>query len=101
MTQQALARSPSARVRRIQPSHGWLGFGLADVWRHRELLYFLLWRDTKVRYRQTLLGAAWALFRPLISMILFTVVFGHLVGIESGSDVPYSLFVFGGLMAWL
>jgi lipopolysaccharide transport system permease protein len=83
----------------IEPSHGWTAIKLKDVWEYRELLYFLIWREVKVRYKQTLLGAAWAILQPLMSMIVFTVFFGRIAGI--GSDgLPYPLFSYAGLLAW-
>jgi lipopolysaccharide transport system permease protein len=72
---------------------------LSDLWSYRELLYFLIWRDVKVRYKQTLLGAAWALLQPLLLMLIFTFVFSRLVGIKTG--VPYPLFAYAGLLPWV
>jgi lipopolysaccharide transport system permease protein len=88
-------------VRRIQPSRGLIPIDFAEVWRYRELLYFLVWRDIKARYKQVFLGPAWALLRPLVTMVLFSVIFGGLANIEPGSDHPYPLFVFAGLLAWM
>jgi lipopolysaccharide transport system permease protein len=102
MAAQALQGGAAARpVRRIQPSRGFVGLDVDELWRFRGLLYFLVWRDVKSRYKQTFLGAFWAILRPFVSMVVFTVIFGRLVGIEPGSDVPYPLFVFSGLMVWL
>src|SRR5437868_2004764 len=70
-----------------------------DLWRYRELLYFLAWRDTVVRYRQTAIGVAWALLRPLLIMIVFTIVFGRLMKVPS-DGVPYPILVFAGLLPW-
>jgi lipopolysaccharide transport system permease protein len=70
-----------------------------DLWRYRELLYFLTWRDVVVRYKQTAVGVAWALLRPLLTMIIFTVVFGKLAGLPSGG-VPYPILVFAALLPW-
>jgi lipopolysaccharide transport system permease protein len=100
--QQALVERPAAAraVRRIQPTRGLIGLDLGEVWRFRELLYYLIWRDVKTRYRQTFLGAFWAIFRPFISMVIMSVVFGRLAGINSGSDVPYPLFLFAGNLIW-
>ena len=72
---------------------------LSDLWRHRELLYFLTWRDVRVRYKQTLLGAAWAVVQPVAAMVVFTVVFGHVAGLTS-HGLPYSLFVYTALVPW-
>jgi lipopolysaccharide transport system permease protein len=94
------AFDPRARVRRIQPSRGLVLLDLAELWRYRELLWFLVWRDVKARYRQTFLGAFWAIFRPLLSMVLFAAIFGGLAGITSGSSTPYPLFLYSGLVGW-
>ena len=72
---------------------------LRELWRYRELLGFLAWRDLRVRYRQTLLGAAWALLEPLISVVVFTLVFSRLAGLRSG-DIPYPLYCYAGLVLW-
>lgn len=71
-----------------------------DIWRYRELLFFLTWRDLLVRYKQTMLGLAWSWLKPLITMLVFTVVFGKLAKLPSG-EVPYPIMVFAGLMPWL
>jgi len=76
-----------------------IGLSPKDLWAHRELLYFLTWRDVKVRYKQTLLGAAWALLQPLLLMLIFTFAFGRLVGIRS-EGIPYPLFAYAGLLPW-
>ena len=83
----------------IEPRSGWHLVDLHELWRHRELLAFLIWRDVKVRYKQTVLGAAWAIIQPLATMVVFTVVVGR-VARDSGSEVPYPLFVFAGLLPW-
>ncbi|MDD3180108.1 MAG: ABC transporter permease [Opitutaceae bacterium] len=70
-----------------------------DLWRYRELLFFLAWRDVKVRYKQAVLGAAWALVQPLVTMVVFTLVFGKLAGMPSGTT-PYPLLVLAGLLPW-
>jgi homopolymeric O-antigen transport system permease protein len=83
----------------IQPSRGWSSLGLREIWVYRELLYFLVWRDVKIRYKQTVLGAAWAVLQPLLTMLVFTVFFGGLAKV--GSDgLPYPLFSFAGLLPW-
>lgn len=71
-----------------------------DLWRNRELFYVLAWRDIAVRYKQTILGAAWAILRPLLTMVVFTVVFGRVAGLPSVGDAPYALMVFAGLLPW-
>ena len=84
---------------RIRPSRGWSSLGLREIWAYRELLYFLVWRDVKVRYKQTILGAAWAILQPLLTMVVFTVFFGGLAKV--GSDgLPYPIFSFAGLLPW-
>lgn len=83
----------------IEPSKRRVPLRLGDLWRYRELLYFLTWRDVKVRYKQTLLGAAWAILQPLLTMLIFTLLFGRLAGIKSG-DIPYPAFAYGGLLIW-
>jgi lipopolysaccharide transport system permease protein len=91
----------SERVLRIKPTKRFVVFDLREVWDYRELLFFLTWRDVKVRYKQTLLGASWALIQPFTSMIIFSVIFGHLAGIKGEYGVPYPLFVYAGLLPWL
>jgi homopolymeric O-antigen transport system permease protein len=83
----------------IEPSKSWVPLKLGDLWQYRELLYFLTWRDVKVRYKQTLLGAAWAILQPLLTMLIFTLLFGQLAGIKS--EEPYPIFAFGGLLIWV
>src|SRR5438046_4525491 len=83
----------------IEPERGWQPINARELWRFRELIYFLIWRDVKVRYKQTVLGAAWAVLQPLATMVAFSVSFGQLAGGVSG-DAPYPLFVFAGLLPW-
>jgi lipopolysaccharide transport system permease protein len=83
----------------IQRRRGWLDFGLEGLWHYRELLYFLVWRDVKVRYKQTAIGAAWAVLQPLVAMAIFTVIFGYFARIPS-NGVPYPLFAFAALLPW-
>jgi lipopolysaccharide transport system permease protein len=83
----------------IEPSKGWAPLNLRDLWAYRGLLYFLCWRDIKVRYKQTALGAGWAIIQPVMTMILFTVVFGHFAKIPS-DGVPYPIFSYCGLLPW-
>jgi lipopolysaccharide transport system permease protein len=87
------------QVRVIEPSKGWVPLRLGRLWRYRELFYFLAWRDIKVRYKQTALGAAWAILQPILTMAIFAVVFGHVVGVKTG-NVPYPLFCFTALIPW-
>ena len=84
---------------RIAPSKGWISLGLKDLWRYRELLFFLAWRDIKVRYKQTALGAAWAVIQPLFTMLVFTLFFGRLAKVPS-DGIPYPLFSYTALLPW-
>ncbi len=85
----------------IEPQGKWVGLNLRDLWSYRELLYFLIWRDVKVRYKQTALGVAWAIIQPLFTMLIFTLFFGKLAGIESKtSGIPYPIFAYAGLLPW-
>lgn len=83
----------------IQPSRGWVRIGARELWEYRELLYFLAWRDVKVRYKQTALGAAWAVIQPLLLMVVFSIFLGGLAGVKS-SDIPYPVFAFTALVPW-
>ncbi len=83
----------------IEPTRSWVALNLADLWAYRELLYFLSWRDVKVRYKQTALGVAWAILQPLLTMIIFSLFFGRLAGVPS-DNVPYPLFAYAGLLPW-
>ncbi|MEO6525573.1 MAG: ABC transporter permease [Gemmatimonadaceae bacterium] len=83
----------------IEPPSGWLHLGLRELWEHRELVYFLTWRDIKVRYKQTALGAAWAILQPLSTMIVFSLFFGRLAKVPS-EGVPYPLFTLAALVPW-
>ena len=83
----------------IRPVKGWSGVNLRELWRYRELLYFLVWRDLKVRYKQTLLGAMWIIVQPVVSMVVFSILFGGLLGVPSG-DVPYPIFAYAALLPW-
>ena len=84
---------------RIQPSQGWVSLQLRDLWLYRVLLYFFIWRDIKVRYKQTALGAAWAVIQPLFTMLVFSLFFGRLAKIPS-DGIPYPLFVYCALVPW-
>ena len=90
---------PSAVTTVIEPSRGWVPLRLRDMWEYREVLYFLVWRDIKVRYRQTLIGAAWAIIQPLMAMVVFSVFFGKLAKMPS-DGVPYPLFALTALVPW-
>ena len=78
---------------------GLFQLGLGEIWKYRDLLYFLIWREIKVRYKQTAIGAAWAIVQPLTAMVIFTVVFGRIANIPS-DGLPYSLFAYSGLLPW-
>jgi lipopolysaccharide transport system permease protein len=83
----------------ITPPRGWLEINLAELWQFRELVYFFVWRDIKIRYKQTVIGAAWAIFQPLMTMLVFTLFFGRLAKIPSGG-LPYPIFYFSALLPW-
>ncbi len=83
----------------LRPSKGWLSIDIPELWRYRELVLFLTWRDIKVRYKQAVLGIAWAVLQPLLTVLIFTVVFGVLLSTPS-SDLPYPLFAFSALLPW-
>jgi homopolymeric O-antigen transport system permease protein len=96
-----LAGEPNAPpVTIIRPPSGWHLVNVRELWRYRELLFFLVWRDVKIRYKQTVLGVAWAVLQPLLMMAVFTVFFGRLAGLPTGG-VPYPLFAFAGLLPWM
>ena len=83
----------------IRPSEGWVSLRLGELWSYRELLYFLVWRDVKVRYKQTVLGAAWAILQPVMTMVVFSLFFGNLAKVPS-DGVPYPLFSYAALVPW-
>jgi lipopolysaccharide transport system permease protein len=87
------------QIIRIRPSRGWVSLGLADLWEYHELVYFLLWRDIKVRYKQTVLGAGWAVLQPLAAMVVFSLFFGRLAHMPS-DGIPYPLFSLAALVPW-
>jgi lipopolysaccharide transport system permease protein len=89
-----------ARTLRIEAPRAWQALDTAELWRYRELLYFFAWRDIKVRYKQTVLGAAWAVIQPLSTTVLFTIIFGRLGGMAKQVSGPYALYVFVGLLPW-
>ncbi len=86
-------------VVRITPRRGWLALDVPELWTYRELLYFFVWRDIKVRYKQTVIGAAWAVLQPVLTMIVFSLFFGKLAKIPSGG-LPYPIFNFCALLPW-
>lgn len=95
-TQQQINQTP---VTYLRPSTGWLSINFKELWRYRELIYFLTWRDVKVRYKQAVLGIAWAILQPLLTMVIFTVIFGILLKTPS-QDLPYPLFSLTALLPW-
>ena len=99
VTGESLAASPVVHV--IEPPAGWIGINGKELWLYRELLYFLTWRDVKIRYKQTVLGAAWAILQPFLTMVVFALFFGRLAGLgHRTSGVPYPIYVYAGLMPW-
>jgi lipopolysaccharide transport system permease protein len=95
---QSTASTPIPHIR-IKPTSGWVALRLGELWAHRELLYFLTWRDFKVRYKQTVLGMSWAILQPLLTMVVFTILFGKLAQISS-DGLPYPIFNFAALVPW-
>jgi lipopolysaccharide transport system permease protein len=89
----------SAQFMRIEPSSGWISLKLHELWDYRELFYFLVWRDVKVRYKQTALGASWAIIQPLFTVVIFSIFFGRLAKVPS-DGIPYPLFSFTALVPW-
>src|SRR5687767_11966915 len=84
---------------RIEPSRGWVSLKLRELWVYRELLFFLTWRDIKVRYKQTVLGAAWAIIQPFMTMVVFSLFFGSLAKVPS-DGIPYPIFAYAALVPW-
>jgi homopolymeric O-antigen transport system permease protein len=93
---QGAGRVPAAV---IEPGGGWLPLDLSEIWEYRDLVYFLVWRDVKVRYTQTALGVAWAVLQPLVTMVIFSVIFGQLAHLPS-DGIPYPVFSFAALLPW-
>ena len=83
----------------IQPTRGWMGINFPELWRYRELFYFLVWRDIKVRYKQSILGAGWAIIQPVLTVAIFTVFFGKWAGIPT-DDIPQPIFYFSAILPW-
>ena len=83
----------------VKPSKGWISLKLKDLWEYRELFYFLTWRDIKVRYKQTVLGAAWAIIQPFFTMVVFSLFFGKLAKVPS-DGIPYPIFAYAALVPW-
>jgi lipopolysaccharide transport system permease protein len=95
----SLKQSEQIPITYLQPSKGWLSIDFKELWRFRELIYFLTWRDIKVRYKQAVLGIAWALLQPVLTVVIFTIVFGVLLETPS-QGLPYPLFVISALLPW-
>lgn len=93
------AETQSTSLTHIAPTRGWVSLRLREVWTYRELLYFLVWRDVKVRYKQTVLGAAWAIIQPFLTMVVFSVFFGKLARVPS-DGIPYPVFSYAALVPW-
>lgn len=84
----------------IKPSSGWVALNLRDLWKYRELIYFLVWRDIKVRYKQAALGVAWAILQPILTMVIFSIIFGKFGKLPTDNQVPYPLFTLAALLPW-
>jgi len=92
-------RPAAARVHVIRARRGRVGLDLRSLWSYRELIYFFIWRDVKVRYRQTVLGGLWAILQPFVTMVIFSIIFGRVAGISS-DGLPYPIFAFTALLPW-
>ena len=99
MVTQLASSKRQSPILNIEPSNTWVSLKLGELWQYRELLYFLIWRDIKVRYKQTALGAAWAIIQPLFSMLIFSLFFGRLAQMPS-DGIPYPLFSLAALVPW-
>jgi len=97
--QTSLASKTSSEVVLLRPSRGWIPLNLHELWAFRELIYFLTWRDIKVRYKQTVLGAAWAILQPLINMVVLSFIFGNLAKLST-DNIPRPIFTFTALLPW-
>src|SRR3974390_3706445 len=89
----------AAQVIRIEPPRGWFNLRLKELWDYRELLYFFVWRDVKIRYKQTAIGVAWVILQPLLTMLVATLFFGRLARLPS-QGLPYSVFCFAAVVPW-
>jgi len=98
-TRQPTVMLPEKPLVVIKPRQSWVALDLRNLWSYRELLYFLIWRDVKVRYKQTVLGVAWAILQPLVLILIFTVIFGRVAGLPS-DGIPYALFAYAGVVTW-
>jgi lipopolysaccharide transport system permease protein len=99
MVDTAITPTPQEEVIVLRPSRGWIPLNLRDLWRYRELVYFLTWRDVIVRYKQTILGAGWAVLQPLFNMVVLSVIFGEFAKMPTGG-IPRPIFTFAALLPW-
>jgi len=99
MSQSEIAPEGKEEVLILKPTRGWGRLNLGEIWKYRELTYFLTWRDLKVRYKQTVLGASWAVLQPFLTMVVFSVFFGSLLNVPS-EGVPYPIFSYTALLPW-
>jgi lipopolysaccharide transport system permease protein len=93
-------RHASPSTTRIEPPHGWFNLHLTELWKYRELLYFFVWRDVKIRYKQTAIGVLWVILQPLLTMLVFTLFFGKLAKMPS-QGLPYPVFYFAAVVPWM
>lgn len=101
MVKKKLANSePEVRSITLRPSRGWIALNLRDLWLYRELAFFLTWRDVKVRYKQAVLGVAWAILQPVTTMIIFSVILGYLLKVPTDNGIPYPVFSYVALLPW-
>jgi lipopolysaccharide transport system permease protein len=89
-----------APVIRVQPTRGWVRLQFHELWHYRGLLYFLTWRDVKVKYKQTTLGISWAIIQPVLNTVIFTIVFGRFIGVRTPGNVAYEIFAFSSMLMW-
>jgi lipopolysaccharide transport system permease protein len=99
MTESSIQPQSSPPPLILKPTSGWASLNLGDLWAYRELIYFLTWRDIKVRYKQTALGALWAILQPFLQMVVFTLLFGRLAQLDS-EGIPYPVFTYTALLPW-
>jgi lipopolysaccharide transport system permease protein len=92
--------SEIAHVVRVEPTRGWARLQLRELWHYRGLLYFLTWRDVKVKYKQTTLGISWAIIQPVLNTLIFTIVFGRFIGVRTPGNIAYEVFAFAGMLMW-
>ena len=98
-TRRQAVNLPQEPLVTIKPRQSWIALDLRNLWTYHELLYFLIWRDVKVRYKQTVLGVAWAILQPVIMIVIFSIIFGRVAGLPS-DGIPYALFAYAGVVTW-